>query len=79
MSVSQDPAKDLEAITPSDTVNLNMPSRGVYVGGDGDAACVLANGNVVTLKGLSAGILLPLEVVRINATGTTATYLVSFR
>lgn len=64
------------AITPSDTVNFAFPVRGVYVGGTGDVVVVDRNGTAVTYKAVPTGQVLPIMASRVNATGTTATYLV---
>jgi hypothetical protein len=62
-------------VTPSDTVNITFPSgvtfsKGVYVGTSGDLSVVMADGTTATYKAATG--LLPLAVVRVNATGTTA-------
>ncbi|MFM9871991.1 MAG: hypothetical protein ACKVQS_00840 [Fimbriimonadaceae bacterium] len=71
----QDPVFDAFAVTPSDTADLAQVTRGVYVGGAGALKVTLAGGSTVTFTGLTAGIW-PFEVVRIFATGTTATGLI---
>lgn len=63
-------------ITPSNTVNFARRARAVYVGGSGNVVAVFADGAAITFTSVVAGSLLPVEVVRINATGTTATGLV---
>jgi hypothetical protein len=65
------------AVTPSDTKGLDQAAV-IYVGGAGNVAC-LPEGNTaaVTFVGLSAGDILPVSVVRVNATNTTATSLVA--
>ena len=70
------PAWDCVAITPSDSVAISSPCRGVYVGGAGNVAIVTPAGSVVTFANAVAGSILPVECVRINATNTTATNLV---
>jgi len=69
------------AVTPSDT--LNIPSLAsattinngcvLYVGGAGDLKVKTAGGDEVTFTGILAGTFLPVQVVRVFATGTTAT------
>lgn len=74
------PAGDAEAVTPSDTVDLIKPSRGIYVGTGGDLTVVMAgNGAVVTFVAVVAGSLLPLWVKRVNAASTTAANIISVR
>ena len=63
------------AITTSDTVNLQNVAV-VYVGGAGNIKVTTANGDVATFNGLNAGTVLPVQVLRVWATGTTATTLI---
>ena len=64
------------AITPSDTVNLQNVAV-VFVGGAGNIRVMTANGDIVTFTGVVAGSVLPVQVLRVYATGgTTATSLV---
>lgn len=71
------PYKGGVAITPSDTVSLTTPCRGLYVGTGGNVSAVLFDNVAVTLTGLLAGSIYSLRVKRINATGTTASNLVA--
>jgi hypothetical protein len=64
------------AITPSDTVNFPERQTAIYVGVGGTIAMVPQGGLVVTITAI-AGALLPFDLIRINATGTTATGLVA--
>lgn len=67
------------AITPHDTTNLSSSTKGgVYVGGTGAVVAVRPDGTTVTFTSVPAGSILPAEVIRVNATGTTATSLVGF-
>jgi hypothetical protein len=62
-----------KAVAPSDSADLpGGVTRGLLVGADGDVAVVYANGLEDTLF-LAAGIVHPIQVVRIKSTGTTAT------
>lgn len=63
------------AITPSDTRNLENPSV-VYIGVGGNIKVTTANGDDTTFVGLLAGSILPVQVIRVWNTGTTATNLV---
>lgn len=61
------------SVSPSDTVDLvNGATRAVMVGEDGDLAVTYANGVEDTIY-LLAGVVHPISVARIKATGTTAT------
>lgn len=65
-----------EAITKSDTVDLAYAAEEVYVGGAGTVACVLLDESVVSITAVAGG-RIPLQVRRINSTGTSATVMVS--
>lgn len=73
------PAIAAEVITPADGVALAHVPRALYVGGAGDLRVMMRAGNVVTLAGVQAGMVYPLRVVQVMATGTTATGLVGLR
>lgn len=49
----------------------------LYVGVTGNVVVEMAGGDVVTLVGVPAGATLPINVVRVNATNTTATDIVA--
>lgn len=72
-------SRNWEAITPSDSTDLNYVTRGIYVGGDGNINAVAPDGTVVLFSGAKAGSVLPLEVARVKSTSTTATGLVGLR
>lgn len=63
------------AITPSDTASLGNFSV-IYVGSSGNVRVLTAQGDDVTFVGLSAGTVIPVQVIRVFATNTTATFLV---
>jgi len=63
------------AITPSDTDNLHKPSV-VYVGATGAVRVLTAQGDDVVFLGVPTGAVVPVQVVRVFATNTTATSLV---
>lgn len=63
------------AVTPSDTVNLTTPSV-VYVGVGGSVKVTTAQNDDVTFAGLIAGTVIPVQVIRVWSTGTTASSLV---
>lgn len=65
------------AITPHDTNELATVTRGLYIGGAGNVAAVLADGgDAVTLTALAVGVIHRLRVRQVLATGTTATGIV---
>lgn len=62
-----------EAVTPADGSDLpGGVTRAIMVGADGDVAVTYANGVSDTLY-LLAGVVHPIQVARVKATGTTAT------
>jgi len=80
MSNVGDPFKWAENVTPSDTVDLAAPARGLWVGGAGAVSVQMyGDGATMIFSGIPAGTLLPVQVTRVNATGTTATNIVAGR
>jgi hypothetical protein len=64
-------------IVPSDTVDLPSPTRGIWVGGGGNLAVILAGDTVaITLTAVPIG-RLELAARRVMATNTTATLMVA--
>lgn len=65
-------------VTPSDTVDLAFVSRALYVGGAGNITVIMAgDGSTVLFSAVPAGLVLPIRVNRVKATGTTATLIVA--
>ena len=73
------PCDQAIAVTPSDTVDLAVPSRYLYVGGEGSLTVIMAgpDGNTVLFPVLNSADVLPIIVSRVKSTGTTATSIVS--
>lgn len=69
-------AYDAAAVTPGDSTALR-PTRGLYVGGAGNVKVEMSLGNVVTFSSVAAGTLLPIQVVKVYSTDTTATNIVA--
>lgn len=61
----------------SDTTIFEEPTRAIYIGGAGNLKVDMVSGGTVTFNSLAAGTLLPIQVIRIYATGTTATNMVN--
>ena len=67
------------SVTPSDTANIPSVSGGtnngcvLYVGGAGNLKVETVGGDEVTFVGINTGTFLPVQVVKIFATGTSAT------
>ena len=72
MSGLIDPADAGFEITPSDSADLEQTTRGLYVGIIGDVTVVMAAGMTLTFVELAAGIIHPLKVKKVFATGTDA-------
>lgn len=71
------PARDAFVPVKSDTIDLAVNTRGLWVGGAGDVVVIMAgDDDAVTFTAVPAGTLLPICVRRIYTTGTTATNLV---
>lgn len=71
------------AVTPSDSADIAAVTGGVnngcvlYVGGAGDVKVKTVGGDEVTFTGIQAGTFMPVQVVRVYATGTSATSIVA--
>lgn len=66
------PAEHAFAITPQDGVDLPAPTRGVYVGTSGDLRVRMVGGGDIMFINLTGGIIHPLRIIQVWATGTTA-------
>jgi len=64
------------AVTPSDTVPLTYPSI-IYVGVGGNVHVLTAQGDDVTFVGVQAGGVVPVQVLKVFASSTNATYMVA--
>lgn len=66
------PASTGFAVVPDDAADLPEATRALYVGIGGDLAVTMLSGAELVLTGLADGSLLPLRVIRVRATGTSA-------
>lgn len=67
------------AVTPHDTNRID-PTKALWVGGAGNVAVEFVGDDAsVTLTGVPAGTKLDVAVVKVLATGTTATAIVALR
>jgi hypothetical protein len=71
------------AVTPTDNTRIET-TRGVFVGGAGNLVVKFADvadptvaGNTVTLTGVTAGSILPIQINCVMSTSTTATSIVA--
>jgi hypothetical protein len=79
MSYASDPGKFAETVSPSDTIDLASPARSLYVGATGSLSVVMyGDGATVTFAAVPVGIF-PIQVTRVNNTGTTASNIVALR
>lgn len=65
------------AVAKSDSAFVDLV--GLYVGGGGDVAVKGADGVNATFPGAPAGLIIPMKIVQVLSTGTTATNLVGFK
>lgn len=63
------------SVTASDTSNLPYVSV-IYVGGAGAVKVTTAQGDTVTFSGLQTGSVIPVQVLQVWSTGTSATNLI---
>lgn len=67
------PAQKAFAITPDDGNDLALTTRAIYTGKGGTLVCILLEDSAeVTFASVPAGMILPIRVKRVKATGTTA-------
>lgn len=66
---------DAEAVTPSDTTNFSTASV-VWVGTAGNVKVTTAQGSDVVFTAVPGGVVLPVQVIRVWATGTAASNIV---
>lgn len=70
-------------VTPSDTVNIPSVSGGsnngcvLFVGTAGNLRVQTIGGDDVTFNNINTGAFLPVQVVRVYATGTTASNIIA--
>jgi hypothetical protein len=57
----------------SSQTSMGNPGCFLYVGGTGSVSVVTIGGDVITFTGVPAGTTLPIQVLKLRATGTTAT------
>lgn len=77
-SSNQSVATELFPVVPSDTVNFTKRARRLFIGGTGNLSLVDGKGNVVNIPAYPGSAYLDAEILRVNATGTTATGIVGF-
>lgn len=71
------PLDRASVITPADGTDLPFETRAFMVGIAGDVSVTTASGDTVTLPALVAGVIYPIALHRVRATGTTAQTIVA--
>lgn len=71
------PAGGAFAVTPHNTNTIKATA--LYVGGAGNVAVTMEDGSQVTFTGVAAGSVLPIRVLRVHSTNTTATNIIGLR
>jgi hypothetical protein len=57
----------------SSQTSMGNPGCFLYVGGTGNVSVVTIGGDIIVFNGVPAGTTLPIQVVKLRSTGTTAT------
>ena len=65
------------AVVPSDTANLAVPAKRLWVGGVGNLTIMTGGGETTVFTAVPAGTLLPVQALRVFSTGTTASLIVA--
>lgn len=71
-------AKGQTAVTPNDSTDLTYISKALWIGGAGNIVVTPAGGGSNVTYTVAAGTILPIQVTRVLATGTTATQIVNW-
>lgn len=71
-------AINADAVTPNDSADLTDHAiKGLWVGGTGSIVLTTVAGDDVTIAAVPAGAIVPIQVARVKATGTTASSIVA--
>jgi|DEB0MinimDraft_6_1074348.scaffolds.fasta_scaffold00156_29 hypothetical protein len=71
-----DPFEHAVAVTPSDSADLSLVTRGIYIGSPGAVKVDMVGSGTVTFADLDIGFY-PLRVSRVYATGTAASSIIA--
>jgi hypothetical protein len=69
-------AYSANTLTPNDSGTL-LTTRALYIGAAGDLKVTMAYGDIVTFVAVPAGSILPIQVTRVFATGSTAASIIA--
>lgn len=75
--MQSDSFRNAAVVAPNDGTNLPSSAISLFVGGAGNLVVDMENGATVTFTGVVAGTILPIRVVRVRSTLTTATNIVA--
>jgi hypothetical protein len=64
------------SVTPSDSAEIPI-TRSLFIGTGGNINAVMADGQTVLFKGLFGGTVLPVQVIKVLSTNTTAADIVA--
>jgi hypothetical protein len=78
MNLFSQTARNGVTVTPHDTTTLASDAACLYVGVSGNITVLMPSGDVVTFANVPVGFF-PVQVRRVNATGTTATNMLALR
>lgn len=71
------PARSATTVAPSDATPLPYVSRAIYVGQGGDLSVTMVDGDQVIFEAVPSGALLSIRASGVNATGTSASGILS--
>ena len=73
------PSQFPKAVTKSDTADIydGKLSKGIYCGSGGNITVVLGDDSTVLFVGTIAGSIIPIQIKRVNSSGTTPTDIVA--
>ena len=78
MSKDSQPATGAVAVSVgSADQSFERPTRGVFVGGAGNLAVTMEEGQSITFTGVTAGSILPIQATAALTSGTTATNVIA--
>lgn len=69
------PARSAVDIVPNNNTEFTR-TRGLYIGTTGNLRVVMANEATITFVAIAPGVIHPLSVIQVLATGTTATNII---
>lgn len=71
------PARNADAVVPSDSADLPNASKRLWVGTGGAVSLITVGGDTVTYTAVPSGTYLQVRAARVRSTGTTASNIVA--